>query len=213
LGLHFPSLFCLRASDGSLQRKPELRIRGGRAEGMMIRMALVVIVSGVAFAAGSARAQNPPAESPPAERMPAEKPSVEKPPAESTPAENAESRYTFSRVQDGYVRLDNRTGQVSFCSKRTVGWACQLVPEDRAAFENEIGRLQEENAVLKKDLLTRGLSLPGGVKNNPPLAQGDRIFKMPDDANLDRMRAFVEKLWRRLVDMIATLQRDMLKKS
>ncbi len=196
---------------------------------MMIRMAFVLAVSGLAFTADAARAQDVPEESPAAESAPTEsapapsKPVESKPaetaPAEgkaveTTPADGADSRYTFSRVQDGYVRLDNRTGQVSFCSKRTVGWACQLVPEDRMAFESEIARLQDENTTLKKDLLARGPSLPGGVKADPPLAQsGDRTFKLPNDANIERMKSVVEELWRRLVGLIVSLQKDVLKKS
>ncbi len=169
--------------------------------------------------AESKSTENKPVESAPAENKSTESKPVESKPGESTPAENksadsGENRFTFSRVQDGYVRLDNRTGQVSFCSKRTVGWACQLVPEDRIAFESEIARLQDENATLKKDLLTRGLSLPGNVKTDPPLAQGsDRTFKLPNDTTIDRMRSLIEQLWRRLVDMIVHLQKDVLKKS
>jgi hypothetical protein len=172
----------------------------------------------------SARPALPPAaeEKPPqsssAETRPPESPAAESKPndnqaAETRPPDSAESRYTFSRVQDGYVRLDNRTGQVSFCSKRTVGWTCQLAPEDRGALENEIARLQEENAGLKKEFLRRGLPLPGGAKAEPPVAQNDRTFTLPTDPNLDRMKVFVEKVWRRLVDLIVTLQKDVLKKS
>jgi hypothetical protein len=190
----------------------------------MVRMALVLTVGGFAFAAASAWAQEPPASSPstesappveaaPAESKPPENKPVESKPAENSPADAADSRYTFRRVQDGYVRLDNRTGQVSLCSKRTVGWGCQLVPEDRIAFESEIARLQDENAALKKDLLTRGLSLPGGVKSEPPLAQSDKTFKLPNDANIEHMKSYIGALWRRLVDMIASLQKDVLKKS
>src|SRR5262249_15125266 len=35
-----------------------------------------------------------------------------------------DNRYQFSRVEDGYLRLDVRNGQVSQCSRRGVGWAC-----------------------------------------------------------------------------------------
>lgn len=202
----------------------------------MIRIAFVLIVGGLALAAAPAWAQEPPpatppveaapaevapAESNPAESKPAETRPTESKPVESKPAENksaetppadpADSRFTFSRAQDGYVRLDNRTGQVSVCSKRTVGWGCQLAPEDRIAFESEIARLQDENAALKKDLLARGLSLPGGVKSEPPLAQGDPAFKVPND--VERMKSYIAKLWGRLVDMIAHMQKDVLKKS
>ncbi len=131
--------------------------------------------------------------------------------AEGKPAESGESRFTFSRMSDGYVRLDNRTGQVSFCSKRTVGWTCQLAPEDRGVLENEIARLQEENASLKKELLTRGLPLPGTMKGEPPVARNERSFSLPSDPNIDRAKAAVEKVWRQLVDMITMLQKDVFK--
>ena len=52
--------------------------------------------------------------------------------ADDAMPENDGSRYTFSKVADGFLRLDARTGEVSICSQRTVGWACQAVPEDRA---------------------------------------------------------------------------------
>jgi len=133
--------------------------------------------------------------------------------AEGKPAENAEGRFTFSRMNDGYVRLDNRTGQVSFCNKRAVGWSCQVAPEDRGVLENEIARLQEENATLKKELLTHGMPLPGSMKGEPPVAQNGRPFSLPSDPNIERMKVMVEKAWRRLVDMITALQKDVLKKS
>jgi len=134
--------------------------------------------------------------------------------AESKPVESADGRYTFSRMNEGYVRLDNRTGQVSFCSKRTVGWTCQLAPEDRGVLESEITRLQEENVTLKKEFLARGVPLPGATKPEPPpAAQNERPFGLPKDPDLERAKVFVEKVWRRLVDMISTLQKEVLKKS
>jgi hypothetical protein len=159
-----------------------------------------------------------PVERPVAEGKGAENPPAETAPqngavTESKPPENAEGRYTFSRMNEGYVRLDNRTGQVSICNKRTVGWTCQLAPEDRGVLENEIARLQEDNASLKKELLAHGLPLPGSMKGEPPVAHNERTFSLPSDPNIDRMKVIVEKAWRRLVDMITTLQKDVLKKS
>src|ERR1700691_6475585 len=77
-------------------------------------------------------------------------------------------RYTFSKQADGVLRLDKQTGNVSLCSQRTVGWACQAAPDDRAILEDEIARLRRENAVLKKDILARGLPLPAGGTPAPP---------------------------------------------
>jgi hypothetical protein len=158
-----------------------------------------------------------PAEQPVAESKATDNLTVDSPPQNDTAAEskpeNTEGRFTFSRMNEGYVRLDNRTGQVSFCSKRTVGWTCQLAPEDRGVLENEIARLQGENATLKKDFLTRGLPLPGAIKAEPPAEQTGRTFRLPTDPDLDRMKVLVEQVWRRLVEMISTLQKDVMKKS
>ena len=48
------------------------------------------------------------------------------------------------------------------------GWSCKVVPDERAALESEIGRLQRDNAELKKSLLSRGIELPAGVVAQAP---------------------------------------------
>lgn len=136
---------------------------------------------------------------------------------DATPAapapENDEARYSFSKVADGFLRLDTKTGEVSLCSRQTVGWACLAVPEDRALLENEIARLRAENGALKKDLLARGLPLPPGVMPEPPPLRQDRAPHWSDRSNLDRMTAFAHRLWRRLVEAIARAQRQVLNRS
>jgi len=134
--------------------------------------------------------------------------------AQSTVPESDDSRYTFNRVDDGYLRLDGRTGQVSICARRAAGWTCEAVPDERAALEAEIARLQGENTAVKKELLARNLPLPGTVKPELPAAEPQEPrLQLPNDADLNKVMNFVEKIWRRLVEMIATLQKDMLKKT
>src|SRR5262245_8087925 len=135
--------------------------------------------------------------------------------AQGTPAESDDSRYTFNRADDGYLRLDGRTGQVSMCTRRSVGWTCQTVPDERAALETEIARLQTENVALKRELVARNIPLPGLVKPEPPPAPKpeEPRLQLPNDADLNKVVSFVEKVWRRLVEMIATLQKDILKRT
>jgi hypothetical protein len=73
--------------------------------------------------------------------------------AQSASVESNDSRYTFKQVDWGYLRLDGRTGQVSICAPRAVGWACQAAADEPTALEAEIARLQAENIVLKRELL------------------------------------------------------------
>jgi hypothetical protein len=133
--------------------------------------------------------------------------------AQSSPAEGDDTRYTFNRADEGYLRLDGRTGQVSICTRRPVGWACQAVPDERTALEAEIARLQGENVTLKKELLARNLALPGTIKPPASKPPEEPRLQLPNDADLNKMMTFIEKVWRRLVDMIVTLQKDMLNKS
>jgi hypothetical protein len=124
-------------------------------------------------------------------------------------------RYAFYRVRESFMRLDTRTGQVSQCGWSATGWACQAVPNERTALESEIARLQSENAALKKELFARGMALPNGVKSDPPLARAPDAkpdAKGPTEAELDRVLGFMEKVWRRLVEMMAELQRDIQRK-
>lgn len=133
---------------------------------------------------------------------------------EPAPPGSDEGRYTFSKVADGFVRLDTQTGEVSLCGQRAVGWACAAVPEDRAVLESEIVRLRHDNAALKRDLLSRGLPLPAGIAPEPPLAgSGDGAPQLGGNPDLDRMMAFVDKMWRRLVDAIARAQKQVFSKS
>ena len=121
-----------------------------------------------------------------------------------TAPDTENGRYVFNQVSDGMLRLDTRTGQVSLCAKKDTGWACNAVPDERQALESEITRLQRENGALKKDMLARGLALPGGVASAPSAQQRELNLKvpLPSDAEIDRVMSAFEKMWRRIVDMV-----------
>lgn len=127
--------------------------------------------------------------------------------------EGEEGRYTFHKIADGFIRLDLQTGEVSTCTQRTVGWACQAVPEDRAVLENEIARLRTENALLKRDLISRGLPLPPGAMPEPPVVREDGRGLRRGGSDFDRMMAFMDRVWHRLVEAIAEAQKQVFNKS
>src|SRR6201985_3751746 len=87
--------------------------------------------------------------------------------AQSMPdAENG--RYALSPVPDGVVRLDTRTGAVSTCSNSGAGWACYTVPDERAALDAEIGRLQADNEKSRAALAAREPTVTGKVEDALP---------------------------------------------
>jgi len=124
--------------------------------------------------------------------------------AQNTP-DSENGRYSFSPVSDGMLRLDTRTGQVSLCARKDAAWACNTVPDERSALENEIARLQRENGAMKKDFLARGRPLPSGVAGNVSTDQQRELnvtVPLPSDAEIDRVMTTFEKMWRRLVEIV-----------
>ena len=48
--------------------------------------------------------------------------------AQTGPAEPDDNHFSFNRVGDGYLRLDQRNGDISLCNHGSTGWVCELVP-------------------------------------------------------------------------------------
>src|SRR5260221_2103746 len=108
-------------------------------------------------------------------------------------------RYVLSPVTDGVIRLDTRTGAVSTCSNGDAGWACYAVPDERAALDAEIGRLQADNERLKAELAAREPTVTGKIDEplpkadslkNPELkrADGQRNIEIPQPSDPDNER-------------------------
>jgi hypothetical protein len=135
-------------------------------------------------------------------------------------------RYALSPVADGVIRLDTRTGAVSTCANTGTGWACYAVPDERAALDEEIGRLQADNEKLKAELAAREPTVTGKIdeplpktdslkkpdpKPEPKVAEGERRIEipLPSDRDMDRVMSFLEQAWRRLVEMANRMQKDV----
>src|SRR3954451_24508625 len=119
-------------------------------------------------------------------------------------------RYALAPVTDGVLRLDTRTGVTSICTDKAAGWACYAMPDERAAFDEEIGRLQKDNEDLKAELAERQPTVTGKIeeplpktnslkKAEPKLVDSERKIEipLPSDRDMDRVMAFVEHAWRR----------------
>ena len=148
--------------------------------------------------------------------------------ASAQPMPDAENgRYALSPIADGVLRLDTRTGAVSTCTNSGTGWACYAVPDERAALDAEIGRLEADNEKLKAQLAARDQApdkidepLPKTDQLKPPpqpkVAEGERKIEipkieipLPSDRDMDRMVSALEQAWRRLVDIANRVQKDV----
>jgi len=143
--------------------------------------------------------------------------------------ETENGRYALSPAGDGVLRLDTRTGAVSTCNNSGAGWACYAVPDERSAMDAEIGRLQADigrleadNERLKAELASREPTVTGKIeeplpksdslkKSEPKVAEGERKIEipLPSDRDMDRVMSFLERAWRRLIEMANRVQRDV----
>jgi hypothetical protein len=196
---------------------------------MSSRLCLIAILAIATTLGAPLRAQESPQEN-----------AGEAPAATSQPQpEFGDPRFAFHRIDNGFLRLDLRSGAIASCSQQAAGWACVPGREERAALDSEIARLQRDNAVLKNALLEHGVPLPNDMRANAPpvpIAPAESVPRPPqsvppvaaappaspksaepdrtwrDDPEIDRIMTVMEKLWRRLVEMMVNIQRDIQKK-
>ncbi len=173
-----------------------------------MRSVTIVACAGIALMAGGPLAAET---SEPAPSSPAQPADAVQPP--SSP--EAPARFTFNRVDGGFLRIDTVKGQAALCAQRGVGWICEAVPEERAAFDKEVGRLQAEVESLKAEIAaqrwTAGLPRPP-AELTPRASENTAPFKMPTDEDIKWARAAIEKVWRQFVDMVAGVQKDLQRK-
>ena len=138
---------------------------------------------------------------------------------------------TFNRIDNGYLRLDTQNGQVAYCRAQTAGWSCPAAPENRSGLEADVARLQSDMTALKtlksdiarlQDEIAALRREVAALKEPPPprppadLTPPDKgpdvTIRLPTHDDVARARAFIEKTWHRLVEMITAVQKDMMQK-
>jgi hypothetical protein len=141
-------------------------------------------------------------------------------------------RFTFNRVDNGFLRFDTENGLVAYCRAQTAGWACQAVPENRSELDSDIARLRTDMndlKTLKSDIVRLQDEIAAlrrevaALKSPPPPRppadltstdkSGEAVIRLPTHEDVARARALVERTWQRLVEMITAVQKDVMQKS
>ena len=215
-----------------------------------MRTATLVVALAAACAASPALAQSriltvqdqPPAPMPAPAAAPAAPPAQTPEPPKSQTEQQPESRgesqakrqdrappgvparYSFTRVDDGLLRLDHKSGDVAYCTPHNTGWSCEAVPQKGASLEQQIAALRDEVETLRKEVTALRAPPPPPPPPHPvppqtvpptpqqPDQTGSITIPLPSRADIARARGFIADTWHRLVDLIENLQKDMLHK-
>ena len=63
-----------------------------------------------------------------------------------------EQRYQLVETEEGVLRLDRQSGDVSLCSSTNDRWTCRLVADDRVAYEVALDEAEERLADLQSQV-------------------------------------------------------------
>jgi hypothetical protein len=118
--------------------------------------------------------------------------------AQGTAAEVESGRYTMEKSGDGFLRLDTRTGAMSFCAQAGGAWSCNPVKDDRQALAEEIQKLETENRLLRERVLELEDRAPQAEARPPEL-------KLPSDAEMNQLMTWLETWTRRFFAFVRTL--------
>jgi hypothetical protein len=109
-----------------------------------------------------------------------------------------EERYAIEKTQDGYVRMDRNSGDMSICRESSGQLVCRLAVDERTALEDEMERLKTELEQLK--------SRVEALEQAPraPLAS-----ELPDEETFDQALTLMERFFRRFMGIVQDLERDL----
>ena len=114
--------------------------------------------------------------------------------AQTPPADDG---YSLQPAVGDYLKIDRRTGDVSHCAARDGAWSCQLIAEDRKAYEERIAELEAENDRLNKRLA----ALDAQAKSaQAPLLDKD------DERRLQEFLDLGDRMFRHFFDLVERLR-------
>ena len=109
----------------------------------------------------------------------------------AAPAAHAEQqgRYVFDKSENGIVRLDTQTGEMSTCENKAGQFTCRPAVEEKQASQSDIDRLNQKVDRLEKRLA----DLEKRVVSPKDL--------LPSDEQVDRTLGIMERFFRRFMDI------------
>lgn len=109
-------------------------------------------------------------------------------------AQDDAERFRLEKTDDGYVRMDTQTGEMSICEQRAGQLVCRLAADERSAFQDEIDRLSGSVKALEDRVtaLEKAPALPG----------------LPTEEEFDKTMGYMQRFLRGFMDIVKDLDSD-----
>lgn len=95
--------------------------------------------------------------------------------------------YTLEKTNNGYVRMNNKTGEMSICLEKSDQLICKLAAEERTAYEDDIANLKTRVAKLEDTV--------AGMGKLPPVVRD----ALPSEDDFEKGLSYMERFLRRFM--------------
>jgi demethoxyubiquinone hydroxylase (CLK1/Coq7/Cat5 family) len=116
--------------------------------------------------------------------------------AQATAVAQESERYRLEKTEDGYVRMDTASGEMSICTERAGQLVCRAADEERTALQEEIDRLAAKLEAVEERL-------------NALESRGGAVSALPSEAEFEKSLGFMERFFRRFLDIVRDFDQEM----
>ncbi|MER9960069.1 hypothetical protein NKJ72_03790 [Mesorhizobium sp. M0045] len=106
-------------------------------------------------------------------------------------------RYRLEKSANGYVRMDTQTGAMSLCEERSGQLVCKTAADERAAFQDEVDRLQNSVKALDERVAKLENSLAARLEST-----------LPSEEDFNKTMGYMERFLRSFMDIVKDMDKD-----
>ncbi|AZO09818.1 MULTISPECIES: hypothetical protein [unclassified Mesorhizobium] len=106
-------------------------------------------------------------------------------------------RYRLEKSANGYVRMDTQTGAMSICEERSGQLVCKMAADERAAFQDEVDRLQNSVKALDERVAKLENSLSARLES-----------QLPSEEDFNKTMSYMERFFRSFMDIVKDMDRQ-----
>ena len=117
--------------------------------------------------------------------------------AAATAQSEETDRYRLEKSANGYVRMDTQTGAMSICEEKTGQLVCRMAADERAAFQDEIDRLQGSVKALDDRVAKLENSLSARLESS-----------LPSEEDFNKTMSYMERFLRGFMDIVKDMEKD-----
>ncbi|AZO49113.1 MAG: hypothetical protein EOS54_06930 [Mesorhizobium sp.] len=106
-------------------------------------------------------------------------------------------RYRLEKSANGYVRMDTQTGAMSICEERSGQLVCKMAADERAAFQDEVDKLQTSVKALDERVAKLENSLSARLES-----------QLPSEEDFNKTLGYMEQFFRTFKDIVKDMDKE-----